>query len=141
MSDSVESKKDDTVQYDEKQEATPEKIKFDNELWSIVSNVDPVSGLNLDWLEVREYLCEHGAGKGLEKVFSYYEQHNPYMGSWENFLLACSHFSLEDLEGCAINRRYRRNLELKIKKLIKKRESDKNTPIQEFLYKNSKITV
>ena len=118
-----------------------EKKVDDSDLWKMFKNVDPDTGLDLDWLEVRDYLCEHGAAKGLEKVFDYYQMKNPRMEAYVNYLLACSHFTEEELEGTPINRAYRRRLETKVKKLLKKRESDKHTPIHQFLHDNKNIQV
>lgn len=112
----------------------------DKEIWKILSNEDPDTGLPIDWIEARDYLIEHGPGKALEKFFDYYELHNPRMDSWCNYLLACSHFTAEELDGQQ-NRAYRRRLEIKVKKLLKKRQTDKHVPMHQFLYENQQINV
>lgn len=110
-----------------------------NDIWKVFSNVDPVTGDDLDWIEIRDYLCEHGPAKSLEKIYDYYLDKFHRMDPWSVYLLTCSHFTLEELEGEKYNRAYRRRLEQKVIKLMKKREQDKSTPYQEFLYKNRNL--
>ena len=118
------------------------EAKFDESaIWKLVSNVDPKTGEDLDWIMVKEYLVENGPVKGLEKVFEYYEMKNPKMDPWVNYLLACSHFTEEELNGTPMNRAYRRRLESKIAKLMKMRGKDKNTSLHQFLYDNRNVTV
>jgi hypothetical protein len=125
------------AQFDEK---TSPSTNIDNkDIWKIFSNVDPVTGEDLDFVEIREYICEHGPAKGLDKLYDYYLSRFHRLDPWSVYLLTLSHFTLEDLEGCAINRAYRRRLEQKVIKLMKKREKDKSTPFNEFLYKNQNI--
>ena len=116
-----------------------EHNKFD--LWKISSDIDPETGLDYDFLQVREYICENGPAKGLEPLYEYYLNKFHKLDPWSVYLLACSHFTMEDLEGTAINRSYRRRLEAKVKKLMKLREKDKTTPFNEFLYENKNIEV
>ena len=110
--------------------------KFD--LWKISTDIDPETGLDWDFLQIREYICENGPAKGLEPLYEYYINKFHKLDPWSVYLLTCSHFSMEELEGTPINRSYRRRLEANVKKLMKKRETDKNTPFNEFLYKNSR---
>ena len=109
-----------------------------NDIWKVFSNVDPVTGDDLDWIEVRDYLCEHGPAKSLDRLYSYYLEKFSKLDPWSVYLLTCSHFTFEELEGEKYNRAYRRRLEQRVIKLMKKREQDKSTPYSEFLYKNSK---
>ena len=125
----VEMKNDNSIKLDDKN------------LWKVLSNEDPETGLPLDWIEARDYLIEHGPGKALEKFFDYYEKHNDKMSSWCNYLLACHHFTEEELEGTPINRAYRRRLAIKVQKLMKKREKDPFTPMNQFLHDNKNIEV
>ena len=121
-----------TQVYDEKTEASA------NDVWKMmVSDVDQETGLDFEFLEVRDYICEHGASKGLEKLFQYYMKKCEKFDPWTTYLLACSHFTLEELEGTAINRNYRRRLEQKVTKLMKAREKDKSSSFHEFLRKNN----
>ena len=129
-SEAIESKNE----VDSKQEV--ELDIFD--LWKISSDVDPETGLDWDFIQIREYICQHGPAKGLEPLYEYYLNKFHKLDAWSVYLLACSHFTLEELEGTPINRSYRRRLEQKVKKLMKAREKDKLTPYNEFLYKQSK---
>ena len=129
MSEKVEN----TESVESKNEATPNKM----DIWKTFNNIDPETGLDYEFLEVRDYLCENGPAKGLEKLFDYYLTKFTRMDPWSVYLLTCSHFTSEELEGEKNNRSYRRRLEAKVMKLMKKRESDKLTPYPEFLRKNA----
>ena len=125
------------IKIEEDSKTTPPVVS--NEIWKVFSNVDPVTGDDLDWIEVRDYLCEHGPAKSLDRLYDYYLENFHRMDPWSVYLLTCSHFTLEELEGEKYNRAYRRRLEQRVIKLMKKREQDKSTPYQEFLYKNRNL--
>jgi len=116
-----------------KNEAIPNKM----DIWKTFNNIDPETGLDYDFLEVRDYLCEHGPAKALDKLYDYYLSKFTRMDPWSVYLLTCSHFTSEELEGQANNRAYRRRLEAKVMKLMKKREKDPSTSYPEFLRKNA----
>ena len=129
MSEKVEN----TESVESKNEATPNKM----DIWKTFNNVDPETGLEYEWLEVRDYLCEHGPAKALDKLYSYYLTKFTRMDPWSVYLLTCSHFTMEELEGTPINRSYRRRLEAKVMKLMKKRDKDSSSSFPEFLRKNA----
>ena len=101
--------------------------------WSLLSDVEPASGLSYAWLDIREALMEGGPAKGLPLIFDYYCEHNPSMDTYMNFLLACSHFTKEELE-MPTTKGARRRLELKMKKLMKKQKGPINH--RQFYYEN-----
>ena len=121
------------TQFDEK---TASEAPINKDIWKIFSNIDPVTGEDMEFVEIREYICEHGPSKGLDKLYDYYLSRFHRLDPWCVYLLTLSHFTQEDLEGCAINRAYKRRLESKVIKLMKRRDKDKSTPFNEFLYKN-----
>lgn len=125
------------------EEETKDEVKstFDKDIWSIVSDKDPETGLPLSWLEVRDYLVEHGAAKGLHKVFEWYLERMPELDPWCVYLISCSHFTEEELEGTPINRNYKRRLEMKVKKLLKVRAQDSSSHTLDFYRKNAHINV
>ena len=95
--------------------------------WSLLSDIDPASGLPYAWLDILEELTEGGPAKALPMIYEYYMERNPNMDSYMNYLLACSHFTKEEL-GDPTTKGARRRLELRIKKAIKKNKG----PIQNF---------
>lgn len=102
--------------------------------WSLLSDIDPVTGIDYAWLDIREALMEQGPAKVLGQIYDYYQDRNPSMDSWMNYLLACSHFTKEEL-GDPIGKGARRRLELRIKKAVKKNKG----PVQnyrQFYYEN-----
>jgi hypothetical protein len=123
-----------------------EKLNFDEpptpkatdaekrDAWSLLSDIDPVSGLPYAWLDVREALMKDGPAQALGQIYDYYQERNPSMDSWMNYLLACSHFTKEEL-GDPVGKGARRRLELRIKKAMKKNKG----PVQnyrQFYYEN-----
>ena len=72
-------------------------------------------------------------------IFDYYEMKNKRFDSYLNFLLACSHFTTEELEGTPVNRAYYRRLEQKAIKLMKLRKKDPTTNINQFFCNNRNI--
>jgi hypothetical protein len=118
--------------------STPIKRKDNIDIWSLVSNIDE-DGNNLEWMAIIDYLNENGnVSKGLEMIYDFYQNKNPNMGSWMNYLLACSHFSEEEL-GLPCNRYGRKALERKCAKLIKARKADPHSNINQFMYNNQNI--
>ena len=110
------------------------KIKSDDvEFLNIVSDTD-VSGVPWAWYEVREKLCEKGIG-ALQDVFEYYQEYNHFFDPWTNYLLACSHFDKEELNG-KNNRQYRKQLEFKVKKLIKQQAKEPNKHMYQIMREN-----
>jgi hypothetical protein len=128
-----------TVQIDDLPSEFDEKVSIDvptaprasdeqkRDAWSLMSDVDPESGLPYAWLDIREALIEGGPAKALPMIFDYYCERNPYMDSYTNYLLACSHFTKEELE-MPNSKGARRRLELRIKKAVKKNKG----PIQNY---------
>ena len=102
--------------------------------WSLLSDVDPVSGLPYAWLDVREALMEGGPAKALPHIYAYYQERNPQMDSYMNYLLACSHFTKEEL-GDPTTKGARRRLELRIKKALKKNKGPVQN-VRQFYYEN-----
>lgn len=91
-----------------------------------------------EWTEILEHLKEHGPSQTLELIFDFYERYSP-LDAWSNYLLACSHFTEEDLNICPTNRGTRRQLERRIAKLIKQRGKDPHTAMNQFLYNNRNL--
>jgi hypothetical protein len=126
-------------QFDEKMDLSdvPQAPKASDDekrdAWSLLSDVDPVSGLPYAWLDIREALMEGGPAKGLPMIFDYYCERNPSMDAYTNYLLACSHFTTEELE-MPTSKGARRRLELRIKKAVKKHKGPMN--INKFYYEN-----
>ena len=89
--------------------------------WSLLSDIDPVTGIDYAWLDIREALMEGGPAKALGLIYDYYQDRNPSMDSYMNFLLALSHFSKQEL-GDPVTKGARRRLELRIKKAMKKQK-------------------
>ena len=101
-----------------------------SEFLKIVSDCDS-SGIPWTWYEVRKKMCEKGVG-ALNDVFEYYEEHNQFFDSWTNYLLTLSHFDKEELDGKQ-NRQYRKQLECKVKKLMKKKAEEPNKHIYQIM--------
>ena len=115
--------------------------KIDNEkIWRMFSDTN-LNGVDYEWLDILDNIAEHGPAKSLDMIFDYYEIKNKRFDSYVNFLLACSHFTTEELEGTPNNRAYRRRLEQKAIKLMKLRKKDSNTNMNQFLYNNRNISV
>ena len=118
--------------------------KIDNEkIWRMFSDSDMLhlNGVDYEWLDILDNIAEHGPAKSLDMIFDYYEVKNKRFDSYVNFLLACSHFTTEELEGTPNNRAYRRRLEQKAIKLMKLRKKDSNTNMNQFLYNNRNVSV
>ena len=100
----------------------------------LVNDSDP-SGIPWDWHIVRDLMMKYGV-QSLPAVFAYYQEFNPHFDPWCNYLLSISYFTEEELN-FPTNRSMRRNLELKVRKLMKKHKKDDIT-VNEFLnmYKN-----
>ena len=107
--------------------------------FAMLSTVDPETGLDYSWLEIRERLSNGEQPINiLPYIFDYYQEKNCYMDAWSNYLLACSHFDPIDLGGPK-NRSARKLLELKVKKLVKARAKDTHSNIHQFMFKNRDI--
>lgn len=107
--------------------------------YSMFDNKDVETGLSMDWITIREKLCNGvSVGEVLPLIFDYYEHNNEKMNSWMNYLLSCSHFTKEELDGTH-NRSSRRQLEMKVKKLMKMRKQNTSQNINQFLYNNKDI--
>ena len=118
--------------------------KIDNDkIWRMFSDSDisHLNGVDYEWLDILDNIAEHGPAKSLDMIFDYYEMKNKRFDSYVNFLLACSHFTAEELEGTPVNRAYYRRLEQKAIKLMKLRKKDSNTNMNQFLYNNRNISV
>ena len=64
----------------------------------MLNNTDE-KGIPYDWIELMEKLDTIGLYDGyLNDVFDFYEDLHPHFDSYTNFLLACSHFSDEELK-------------------------------------------
>ena len=106
--------------------------------WKMFSNIDPETGLDYDWLDIKNVLLEDeqkGVGKALPMIFDYYRQRCEKMDDWCLYLLACSHFTPKEL-GDPYNRASRRGLEAKVKKLMKERGKHPHMNVNQFLYEN-----
>lgn len=108
--------------------------------WTLLmSDRDPDTGLKYTWLEIRDTLMNEGVAKALPLIFQYYLQEAKGFDPYSVYLLACSHFSKEEL-GDPANRNARRRLELKIRKLLKKeKNADKVNPFRFFAEHGSEI--
>ena len=95
--------------------------------WQLLSDTDPTTGLPYAWLDILEVLTEGGPAKALPLIFSYYQERNPGMDDYMLYLLACSHFTKEEL-GDPVTKGARRRLELRIKKAVKKNKG----PVSNF---------
>jgi len=109
--------------------------------YSMFSDVDPETGLDFEWLTIRNKLVS-GAdiGEVLPLMFDYYESKNNKMSPWCNYLLSCSHFTKEELDGKQ-NRNGRKKLENMVKQLMKKRQKNPSENINQFLYNNKNISI
>lgn len=107
---------------------TEEQIK---EAWSLLSDKDPETGLTYDWLTIRDVLMNEGVAKGLPMIFEYYNTVNTRMDPYINYMLACSHFTSEEL-GDPQTRTARKKLQQQVKKLIKKRAEHPHENIFKF---------
>jgi hypothetical protein len=118
-----------------------EKKQFDRDVFKLLSDTDPDTGLKFDWIDIRDQLI-NGASPGdvLPLIFDYYMQHNQKMDAWCNYLLACSHFTHQELNGNQ-NRAARRKLELKVKKLLKARSLNPHQQINQFMYENRNLNL
>ena len=116
--------------------------KIDNEkIWRMFSDSDisHLNGVDYEWLDILDNIAEHGPAKSLDMIFDYYEMKNKRFDSYVNFLLACSHFTTEELEGTPVNRAYYRRLEQKAIKLMNVRQKDSNTDNNQFHYNDRNI--
>lgn len=102
--------------------------------WSLLSDVEPSSGLAYAWLDIREALVEFGPAKALPMIFDYYCERNNAMDAYMNYLLACSHFTKEEL-GDPTTKGARRRLELRMKKVLKKNKGPVQN-VKQFYYEN-----
>lgn len=110
-----------------------EKKCSDREAMSILSSKDPVTGLEYDWLNIRDRLCNGDLpGAVLPDIFNYYCEQNPKMDLWMNYLLSCSHFTKEELDGSQ-NRNGRKKLEQSVKKMLTARSKNPHQNIREFM--------
>lgn len=122
----MSSKSDDTEVFDEKNEVVsepsdrPPTDAEKRDAWSMLSSVDPVTGLKYSWLDAREVLVNEGVAKALPLLFDYYMEENPNMDPMINYHFACHHFSQEEM-GLPANKSAKRRLELRIRKLLKKK--------------------
>ena len=118
-----------------------EKTQYDRDVFKLLSDTDPETGLKFDWIDIRDQLV-NGASPGdvLPLIFDYYMEHNPRMDAWCNYLLACSHFTHDELNGHQ-NRTARRKLEVKVKKLLKARSRKPHQEINQFMYENRNLNL
>ena len=108
------------AEFDEKMNLAPKASDEEKrDAWSLLSDVDPASGMPYAWLDILEVLAEGGPAKALPHIYDYYCEINPLMDSYMNYLLACSHFTKEEL-GDPVTKGARRRLELRLKKAVKK---------------------
>jgi len=124
---------------EEKKEEEQKEVAFDRDVWNLMSNTDPETGLDFAWLDIVDRLKEGvKAVDVLPSIFDYYQEKNPTMDSWLNYCLACSHFEKDDLEGPS-NRSARRRLEARVKKLMKVRSKQQHKNIHQFMYDNQNV--
>lgn len=97
--------------------------------WSLLSDRDPETGLKYTWLEIRETLVNDGVDKALPLIFEYYLREAKGFDPYSVYLLACSHFTKEEL-GDPINKGAKRRLELKIRRLLKKEKNAETNPFK-----------
>ena len=107
------------TQEEKAEDATDEEKR---EAYLLLSDKDPITGLSYDWLDIRDVLCSEGCGKALPMIFEYYQQVNPRMDAYLNYMITCSHFDDEEM-GLPATRTARKRLALKVKKLMKTKPS------------------
>ena len=126
VSEPIESK-------EEKEDITSE---MEREAWGLLSDVDPVTGLKYSWLDIREVLMTQGVASALPLMFEYYLDVNGAMDPYMNYMIACSHFTPEEL-GHPATKNARRRLQLKMRKLLaKKKDSD---GLHRFMQENGRL--
>jgi hypothetical protein len=112
------------------------EIPFDRDVFSLISDVDPETGLSFAWLDIRQKLMDGvPPGDVLVDIFEYYQEKNPKMDAWLNFQLALSMFTKEELDG-PMNRNGRKKLEQAVKKLIAKRSKKPMQEMNQFMFEN-----
>lgn len=139
-----------TVKYlldvDEKDDEVPIELteaqkEFNREACSLLSTVDPETGLEYAWLDIRKRLCDgEPPVEVLPAIFEYYEEKNNKCDSWINYQLACSHFQPDEIGGPK-NRFERKKLEAKIKKLMKLRLKKPAQAMNQFLAENANVSI
>ena len=87
---------------------------MENDKIFIMFNDGNLNCVDYECLNILDNLAEHGPAKTLDMIFDYYAMQNSRFDSYVNLLLACSHFTTEELEGTHINRAYYRRLEQKV---------------------------
>lgn len=122
-------------------ELTEAQKEFQREACSLLSTTDPETGLEYEWLEIRKRLCNGEKPVDvLPAIFDYYEEKNPKMDAWLNYQLACSHFEKDELG--PKNRFERKQLEARVKKLMKKsKKPGQSMNMRQFLYDNKDISI
>ena len=64
----------------------------------MLNNTDE-KGITYDWIELMNKLDDEGLYENfLNDIFDFYEDLHPHFDSYTNFLLACSHFTDEELK-------------------------------------------
>jgi hypothetical protein len=128
-----------TVASDTRPLMTDAEKEFQREACSFLTTVDPETGLDYAWLDIRKRLVDGEPPVSvLPAIFEYYEEKNNRCDSWINYQLACSHFSKEEI-GDPKNRWERKKLEAKVKKLMKMRTAKPGQSIHQFLAENAEI--
>ena len=117
-------------------ELTEEQKEFEREACSMLSSADPATGLEYAWLEIRKRLCDgdHPVNV-LPLLFDYYVEKCDKFDPWICYMLACSHFEKEELG--PKNRFERKQLEARVKKLMKIKKQNPGQNMNQFLYNNS----
>ena len=127
-------------QFDEKLDEKEEHsdTTTSREAWSLLSNVDPITNLKYSWLDIREVLMSDGPSKALPMIYDYYMEEGNRLDPYTNFLLACSHFTSEEL-GDPVTKSAKRRLELRLRKLLKKRAKNPHESFNKFCRDNSDV--
>jgi hypothetical protein len=134
VDDLLDSKTEESIEM--KSHEKKELSEFDRDCFSLLSTVDPESGLDFAWLDIRDRLCNGEKPIDvLPAIFYYYEEKNPRMDHWLNYLLACNHFTKEEIGGPQ-HRQARKRLEAAVKKLMKGKAQKPGMNMHQYLYEN-----
>jgi hypothetical protein len=122
--------------FDEKQTKEEDNNTNNNnfDMLQFITECDS-SGVPYAWYDVRNKMMEKGVG-ALNDVFYYYQEHNHFFDPWINYLSACSHFDEEELNG-KNNRQYRKQVEWKVKQLMKKQSEQPNKHMYQIMRENA----
>ena len=128
----------DSVTIEDTTHIKPEDFQEKNDENSCVDPFDLIhncdeKGIPDEWNEVKKKVIEKGVN-ALEDLFDFHLKYTSYFDDWTNYLLACSYFTPQEL-GFETNRTIRKQLEFKVKRLMKERAKNPHTNMWDSLKK------